>query len=111
MRVRTIGKYHDAPYISPEKEYYVFGLDHESFRILDDENEPALYPKNLFVVTDDAIPVDWVWNRYSEDEYYADPPGLHEPGFYEDYFDGKQEAIQRFDAYVQTCQSKMRSPN
>jgi hypothetical protein len=88
-------------YLTPGKEYEVIGLDHESFRVLDDKGEPILFLKSLFSVIDDRIPEDWIWERYSSDEFYANPPELHEPGFYEDFFDGKKEAVGRLNAYLQ----------
>lgn len=82
------------------QEYVVIGLDHESYRIVDNKGEPILFPKEGFKILDDTIPADWVWKRYSEDEYYADPPALSRPGFYEDYFDGKAEAKKQFRDFL-----------
>ena len=82
------------------QEYFVIGLDHESFRIVDNKGEPILFPKEGFKTLDNTLPEDWIWKRYSEDEYYADPPELGRPGFYEDYFDGKAEAMEQFRDYL-----------
>jgi len=87
-------------YLTAGKDYDVIGLDHESYRIIDDKGEPILFPKTLFSVIDDRIPDDWIWDRYADDEFYANPPELHEPGFFEDYFDHKRAAIQRFDDFL-----------
>lgn len=91
--LRTDGEFWS---LTPGKEYVVIGLDHDSYRVIDDIEEPILLPKIGFKVVDDTIPENWIWNRFSDDEYYADPPGLHERGFYEAYFDGKPEARKMF---------------
>jgi len=82
------------------KEYIVIGLDHDCFRVIDDKCEPILFPKGGFKLVDDSVPPDWVWQRESDDVYYADPPELARPGFYEQYFDGKPEIINQFNDYL-----------
>jgi hypothetical protein len=82
------------------REYVVIGLDHESFRLVDNKGEPILFPKEGLKILDTTIPEDWMWKRYSEDEYYADPPELGRQGFYDDYFDGKAEASKQFRDYL-----------
>jgi len=101
MKVRMIENGATVSYLTPGKDYDVIGLDHESFRVVDDKGEPILFPKSLFSVIDDHIPDDWIWDRYAEDEYYANPPELQEPGFYEDFHDRKPDAIKRFDDFLQ----------
>jgi hypothetical protein len=59
----------------------VIGLDHESFRVLNDNEEPILYPKELFEVIDPDIPTNWIWERYSDEEYYVNPPSYMSQGF------------------------------
>jgi hypothetical protein len=86
--------------LTPGKEYVVIGLDHESYRVLDDKGEPILFPKEGFQVVDHAIPEDWIWDRYSDDEYYAGPTELQLPGFYEDYFEGEPEARKMFADFL-----------
>src|SRR5947209_3590867 len=86
--------------LTPGRKYVVIGVDHESYRIVDNKGEPILFPKKGFRILEDAIPEGWVWNRYGDDEYYADPPELAKPGFYEDFFDGKPEAVEQFREYL-----------
>ena len=100
MKVRMNQNGAVVRFLTPAKEYEVIGLDHESFRVIDDKGEPILFPKSLFSVIDDRIPEEWIWDRYAGDEYYANPPELHEPGFYEDLFDHKPDAVGRFDDYL-----------
>lgn len=61
-----------------------------------------------FEVTDDSIPSDWIWQRFSDDEYYASPPELNAPGFFEDFFDHKEEAIRQFEFYLRRVRSEER---
>jgi hypothetical protein len=82
------------------KEYEVIGLDDQYYRVLDDSGEPVLFPHTAFVVLDEQVPPDWVWQRYAEGDFYANPPELQGPGFYEDYFDHKRYAQEAFAVYL-----------
>jgi hypothetical protein len=88
-------------WLTPDKLYEVIGLDDTYFRVINDRGEPTLFSREEFEVIDDAIPSDWIWRREADGTYYADPPGLDEPGFYEDFFDKKYYAIDRFSQYLQ----------
>jgi hypothetical protein len=92
--------------LTPGKEYVVIGLDHESYRIVDDKGEPILFPKEGFKILDATIPEDWVWKKFSADEYYADPPELGRTGFYEDYFDGNAETAEQLRDYLRRAKGK-----
>lgn len=70
---------------SPGTDYFVIGIDTESFRIIDDNGEPILYPKPLFDVLDARLPAGLAFREYSDDQYFIDPVCVG-PGFYEDYF-------------------------
>ena len=87
--------------LTPGLEYVVIGVDHESYRVVDDKGAPILFPREGFRVVDETIPQDWIWDRQSDDEYYGGPESLQTAGFYEDYFDGKPEAIEQFTQYLQ----------
>lgn len=100
MRVRPNDNARSIPYISQKREYYVIGLSYTYFRVVDDYGEPILIPRDAFEVLDEFIPSDWIWERFSDDEYYANPPELSARGFYEAYFDGKEEAIRCFESYI-----------
>jgi hypothetical protein len=101
MTVVPLTKSNEFWSLTPGREYLVIGMDQASFRVVDDKGEPILFPKEGFRVVDDAIPEDWTWDRPSEDECYGGPEGLQTSGFYEDYFDGKREAIEQFTQYLQ----------
>src|ERR1700733_12008825 len=62
--------------LTPGREYAVIGVDHESYRVVDDKGEPILFPREGFRVVDDTIPQDWIWDRQSGDEYYGGPEGV-----------------------------------
>ncbi len=80
----TIGKVYDV--IAVEGEYY---------RIIDDDHEPILYNRKLFEVVDSNIPPDWVETIF-DDEIFIEPLDTLKPGFYEDYFDGVPDVVQRY---------------
>lgn len=86
--------------LQPDKVYYVIGVDDENYRVINETGEPILYPKKLFTVVDPKIPEGWVKKSYSDGEYFIDPPELSEPGFYEDYFDGKPYALEIFRNFI-----------
>ncbi|WP_145077680.1 hypothetical protein [Poriferisphaera corsica] len=64
--------------------------------VFGEDRKPSLYPSHLFVSNGAAVPKHWIVTHGSEGEIYADPPGLDKTGFYEDYFDGIDEAITTF---------------
>ncbi len=55
-----------------------------------------LYSSDLFQVIDAREPTDWVTEFGEDGERYAYPRELNEAGFFEDYFDGHEEAVSRF---------------
>ncbi|MFO0756332.1 MAG: hypothetical protein U0359_07555 [Byssovorax sp.] len=85
-------------HLSPGAMYTVIGLDDEHFRVLNDRDEPVLYPKFLFDVVDSRVPKDWVRREDADGAYYVDPIECAIPGFYEDYFDGRPAAVAAFQA-------------
>ena len=113
MKVKTKSYIHnhvvdkfDHQYLEPNKIYEVIGIDHDSYRVINEAGEPILYPKALFDVVEPSIPDSWIREEYAPDEYYIDPLELSKPGFYEDYFDGKSEAIATFQKFVKSLQNK-----
>ena len=84
------------------------GIANDYLRVIDDTGEPYLFPRSAFIVIDDRIPADWVQTHYDDGEFHANPPELHAPGFYEDYFDHKEYAVKAFDAYIEHRGLKLR---
>jgi len=84
------------PDLAPGQPYFVIGIEAGDYRILNDAGKPYLYPAPLFEVTDPREPSAWI-TAYGEDgERYSYPPVLNEAGFFEDYFDGSDEALAQF---------------
>jgi len=52
------------------------------------------YP--LFEVIDSHEPSIWITEHGDDDERYSYPAALNEVGFFEDFFDGKDEALSGF---------------
>ena len=88
------------PNLTPKCTYSVIGIDFEFYRIVDDKNEPTLYPKTLFDIVDLKYPETWVKSDYGDGEWYIDPPELSREYFYEDYFDGVAEAVSVYNCYL-----------
>jgi hypothetical protein len=84
------------PDLTPGQPYVVLGIEADDFRILNDQGKPYLYPHDIFNVVDAREPEDWVSEVGEDNERYAYPPPLNDCGFFEDYFDGKPEAIATF---------------
>jgi hypothetical protein len=82
--------------LTPKRDYHVIGIEADDLRILNDCGRPYLYSAALFKVVDDRYGDDWQVYQGDEGETYAYPPQLAEPGFFEDYFDGKPEAVAAF---------------
>ena len=81
----------------PSTEYYVVEITDEEFRVLNSNHEPILYPKELFIV-EDKIPENWIRESYEDGEYYISPPEF-QGYFFEDYFEGKPEAVSIFNEW------------
>jgi len=86
----------DYPDLSPGQPYLVIGIEADDYRLLSDLGKPYLYPHGLFTVTDASQPADWVTETGDDGEHYAYPPALNTPGFFEDFFEGKAQAVQTF---------------
>ena len=86
----------EYPDLTPDQPYFVIGIEADDYRILNDSGKPYLYPPHLFEIVDPREPSIWT-TEYGEDgERYSYPPELNEAGFFEDYFDGKQQARSHF---------------
>ena len=82
--------------ISQKQPYFVIGIEADDYRILNDYGKPYLYPAHLFEIIDPQESAIWI-TEYGEDgERYSYPPFMNEPGFFEDYFDGKYEVFSQF---------------
>jgi len=84
------------PDLAPEQPYFVIGIEADDYRILNDSGKPYLYPPHLFEVLDWREPDVWTTDYGEDGERYSYPPALKEAGFFEDYFDGKDEARSKF---------------
>lgn len=86
----------DHPHLTAGQRYLVIGIEADDYRLLNDWGEPCLYPPELFRVVDASEPEQWVSETGADGERYAYPPALNKPGFFEDFFDRKPEAMQTF---------------
>ena len=84
------------PDLTPGQPYVVLGIEADDLRILNDQGRPYLYSREIFTVVDAREPEDWVTELGEDNERYAYPPPLNDAGFFEDYFDGKPEAVATF---------------
>ncbi|HBL31725.1 MAG TPA: hypothetical protein DD490_33295 [Acidobacteria bacterium] len=84
------------PDLTPDQPYVVLGIEADDYRILNDRGRPYLYSPEIFTVLDTREPADWVSEVGGDNERYAYPPPLNDCGFFEDYFDGRPEAVATF---------------
>jgi len=84
------------PDLTLDQPYLVLGIEADDFRILNDRGRPYLYPPEIFTIMDAREPADWVSELGEDQERYAYPPPLNDCGFFEDYFDGRPEAVATF---------------
>ncbi|HEY83776.1 MAG TPA: hypothetical protein G4N96_01495 [Chloroflexi bacterium] len=78
------------------QHYTVIGIEADDLRLLNDQGRPYLYPYQLFEEVDSCKPDDWVIEFGDDGEQYAYPSSLNAPGFFEDFFDNKREAVVTF---------------
>lgn len=86
--------------LSPAKTYVVLGIEADDLRIVNDQGRPYLYPPGIFEMVDPGEPGDWVSVLGESGERYAYPQEFSAPGFFEDYFDHVQDAVETFDRYI-----------
>lgn len=86
----------EYPDITPHQPYFIIGIEADDYRILNDYGKPYLYPAHIFEVIDPQEPDIWITDYGDDGERYSYPPVLNKTGFFEDYFEGKIEAISRF---------------
>ncbi len=84
--------------ITQGNTYHVLGIMGGEFQILSDEGVPDLYPKEIFTVVDNDTE-GWIWED-GDGEVFAGPEFLLEPGFIEDVYDIKPEAILKLRSYM-----------
>ena len=84
------------PDLTSGQPYVVIGIEGDEFRLLNDSGRPYLYHPSLFRVSDHKEPGDWISEMGEDGERYAYPTPLNEPGFFEDFFDGKPDAVKTF---------------
>mgnify|MGYP000476910926 CR=1 FL=1 len=92
--------------LTPNKTYSVIGIEFECYRIVNDDFEPILYPKELFEIIDPSYPNSWVRTELDDGEYYIEPLEFSEIGFFEDYFEGSAEAIGIYKSYLENSELK-----
>ena len=96
MIIKLQRKNSHYPDLTPHQSYVVIGIEADDFRILNDQGRPYLYPSQLFEIVDLQEPKDWVTEYGDDGERYAYPPPLNNCGFFEDFFDAKEEAVATF---------------
>jgi len=96
MIVKLKLKNPDYPDLSDKQSYFVLGIEADDFRILNDHGKPYLYSSALFNVIDSHEPNDWVVEIGDGGERYAYPELLNKVGFFEDFFEQKNEQTSIF---------------
>lgn len=100
MKVKFIGQETSYKDLTVGQVYRVIGLEADDYRLVNDVGRPYLYSPELFEIVDAAEPDDWQMEYGAEGERYAYPPALNRVGFFEDYFDGDEEAIAVFQQHL-----------
>jgi hypothetical protein len=77
------------------RTYQVIGIECDNYRIVDDKVEPILFDPACFRVVDSSEPEFWV-SEIEDGARYAYPPEWNRPGFFEDYFDYKEDVQREF---------------
>jgi len=93
MIVKLLRKYKKYPDLTYGQHYTVIGIEADDYRLLNDYGRPYLYPNQLFEVVETQEPLDWDIETGEDGERYAYPRELNRSGFFEDFFDGKEQAV------------------
>jgi hypothetical protein len=88
------------PDLTLGKEYKVWAIEDDHYRLLGDDGKPFLYPLELFVVVDWSVDPEWVVQTGDDGERCEGPEALLAPGLFEDYFDGISHAVKVVEDYM-----------
>lgn len=113
MIVKFIAKDKRSTALSLECSYKVLSVEYVlksnvcfeiKYRILNNEGIPALYDLNIFEIIDSSIDSDFIYKSYSNGNYKLIPKLISYFSFWEDFFNGDEEAeekfLKRFPEYV-----------
>lgn len=103
MIVKLAEKHESCPELTPGAEYPVIGIEADACRVLNDHGAPYLYPPEIFEVVDPREPAGWIVEIGDDGEKYAYPPMLNPADFFEDFFEGKEDAVKAFWRIVNRC--------
>ncbi|MFI8384406.1 hypothetical protein [Pseudomonas sp. NPDC079086] len=78
------------------KTYEVIGIEANSFRIVNDLNDPCLYEPSDFEISDPTEPLFWISSLGEDGERYAYPISWSSPGFFEDFHDHIAGVVKQF---------------
>ena len=78
------------------KSYEVIGIEADSFRIVNDFNDPCLYEPSIFEISDPTEPPFWVSSLGDDGERYAYPSSWSSSGFFEDVHDHVAGVVAQF---------------
>jgi hypothetical protein len=91
-----------APYLTIGREYEVLELlvhppGDVRIRILDDDAKtPSVWPLGSFEITKANLPSNWAIEVSEDGSIRLSPPAWLKEGFWEEYFDGKADAVTEF---------------
>ena len=85
--------------------YEVIGIENGCYRVIDESEQPTLYPEVFFLEEGIVPPSGWTYRDFGEGEYLYSPPELAAEGFYEDHADGRDDAITAFARYARQCRN------
>ena len=92
------------------EEYAVLAIEPLSggvpaYRIASSQGTPALFEASLFAITDPRVDESWVVQYNESGEISLVPEEWNSPGFWEDYFDGKSDAVARYQEVLRRATS------
>lgn len=96
MIVKLSQPHSEYPDLTPNQPYLVIGIEADDYRLLNDNGRPYLYPHEIFQIIDPHEPADWIVEIGNDGERYAYPASLNSVGFFEDFFDGDNDAVSAF---------------
>ncbi len=103
MRVRCTKTQGDdgwLPQITLGAEYEVLSIECDSYRLIGDCGEPSLFEPQFFSITDPMRPESWIPPFIDEDEEYCGPPEFERSGYWDEFYDGNEDAVALFWRYI-----------
>jgi hypothetical protein len=99
------------PWLTVGRTYIVLAMRADAGRevtlriVADDRRTAGIFPSSWFESVDDKIPAEWVVKLDDTGTVHLSPKAWLRDGFWEDYFNGDNSAVEEFETIRQAIEA------